>query len=256
MSKRIFAVGMALLFVIGFIGCGDKIDPEEQYQADNLTQGLGALAMMTNVDAYSGYSSDGPGLATPPWGWSGPFGYPDIPEGTDTLYYEFVWKLPLDSMGTVIDTLIWLVMPNPDVWGGDTMPWIGIDTWIIGQTRNLIYFHTTFTINDTISVAGSLKWNWEDTYYQYEFDVMQDPTDFQAEIDITTSANIGLSAQFRIDTDGSGSETENYASWNSTTFVRWEFYVRGAQEYDGYYTLLSEGWNVRHYFNLYEPPSA
>ena len=85
---------------------------------------------------------------------------------------------------------------------------------------------------------------------------MQDPTDFQAEIDITTSVNIGLAAQFRINSDGSGSETENYASWNNTTFVRWEFYVRGSQEYDGYYTLLSEGWNVRHYFNLYEPPST
>ena len=249
MSKRFFAVGIALLFVIGFNGCGDDVDPEEQYQADQLIQGFGATAMMTNVDAYSGYSSFGPGLASPPLGWSGPLGY-DVPEGTDTLYYEFFWKLPLDSMGTVIDTVIWLAMPEPDVWGGDTMPWTGLDTWIIGQTRPLIYFHTVFSMVDTISVNGTLKWNWEETFYEYAFDVMQDPTDYTAEIDITTSVNIGLSAQFRIIADGSGSETENFASWNNMTFVRYEFFVRGVQEYDGYYTLLSEGWNVRHYFNL------
>lgn len=204
---------------------------------------------MTNVDAYSSYSNDGPGLATPPLGWSGPLVY-DMPEGTDTLYYEFFWKLPLDSMGTIIDTLIWLAMPEPDVWGGDTMPWTGLDTWIIGQTRPLIYFHTVFSIVDTISVNGTLKWNWEDTFYEYAFDVTQDPTDYTADIDITTSANIGLSAQFRINADGSGSETDNFARWNNVTFARFLFFVRGSQEYDGYYTLLSEGWNVRHYFKL------
>jgi len=249
MIKKLCSIGITLLLMVVLTGCGDEVDPEEQYQADQLIQGLGATAMMTNVNAYSGYSSDGPGLATPPFGWSGPFVY-DIPEGTDTLYYEFFWKPPLDSMGTIIDTLMWLAMPEPDVWGGNTMPWTELDTWIIGQTRSQIYFHTVFSIVDTISVNGTLKWNWEDTYYEYAFDVMQDPTDYTADIDITTSANIGLSAQFRINADGSGLEVDNYARWNNITFVRYEFFVRGSQDYDGYYTLLSEGWNVRHYFNL------
>ncbi len=257
MFRRLFALGIALLFVISLTGCGDETDQAELNEAENLVEGLNMLAMMTNLDAYSGYQSSGPGFTSPPWGWSGPNPYPDIPNGTDTLYYyEFVWKFPLDSMETIIDTLIWLAMPEPDVWGGDTMPWTGLDTWIIGQTRPLIYFHTVFSIVDTISVNGTLKWNWEDTFYEYAFDVRQNPTDYTADIDITTSANIGLSAQFRIDADGSGPETENFASWNNLTFVRFEFFVRGSQEYDGYYTLLSEGWNIRHYFNLVEPPTA
>jgi hypothetical protein len=246
MSKRILALGIAMLFFISLTGCGEDLDPEEQNQAENLINGLGLAGVMTNLDAYSGYSTDAP--ATPPLGWSGPNAYPDIPEGTDTLFYEYFWKVPLDSLGTIIDTLIWIAMPEPDVWGGDTMPWTGLDTWIIGQSRNMIYFHTTFEILDTTRVSGMLKWNWEETYYEYDYEVSQ--VTYGATIDITTSANIGLSAQFRINNDGSGSESDNYAAWNSATFVRFEFFVRGAQEYDGYYTLLSEGWNVRHYFNL------
>jgi hypothetical protein len=248
MSKKLLALGIAMLFMVSLTGCGEDIDPEEQSQAENLLSGLGLASVMTNLDAYSGYSTDGPGIATPPLGWSGPFAYLDIPEGTDTLYYEYFWKVPLDSMGTIIDTMVWLAMPEPDVWGGDTMPWVGLDTWIIGQTRNMIYFHTTFEILDTTRVAGMMKWNWEDTYYEYDYQVSQ--VNYSSTIDITTSANIGLSAQFRIGNDGSGSETENFAAWNNTTFVRFEFFVRGSQEYDGYYTLLSEGWNVRHYFHL------
>lgn len=251
MSRRLFALGIALLFVIGLTGCGDETDQTELNEAGNLIEGLNMMAMMTNVDAYSSYQSSGPLADSVPWGWSGPNAYLDLPEGTDTLYYEFFFKIPLDSMGVEIDKMLFLLMFTPDIWDTlclDSIP-TQMDVWLIGETRNQIYFHTTVGIPDTLHVTGSLKWNWEATYYQYEYDVST--VNESAEIDITTSSNIGLSAQFRFEEDGSGSTTQNFASFFGTQFVRYEFFAEPDPEgYDGYYELLSEAWKVRHYFML------
>lgn len=251
MSKRLFALGIALLFVIGLTGCGDDIDQTELNEAGNLIEGLNMMAMMTNVDAYSGYQSSGPLVDSAPWGWSGPNTYLYLPEGTDTLYYEFIWKIPLDSMDVQIDTMLFLLMFTPDIWDSvwqDSVP-TQMDVWLIGETRNQIYFHTTVAIPDTLHVTGSMKWNWEETFYQYAYDVST--VNESAEIDITTSSNIGLSAQFRFEEDGSGSTAQNFASFFGTQFVRYEFFaVPDPDGYDGYYELLSEAWKVRHYFRL------
>jgi hypothetical protein len=251
MFRRLFALGIALLFVIGLTGCGEETDQTELLEAENLVEGLNMLAMMTNLDAYSGYQSSGPSIATPPTGWSGPNAYLYLPEGTDTLYYEFIWKIPLDSMGVQIDTMLFLLMFTPDIWDSlcpDSIP-TQMDVWLIGETRNQIYFHTTVAIPDTLHVTGSMKWNWEETYYQYAYDVST--VNESAEIDITTSSNIGLSAQFRFEEDGSGSTAQNFASFFGTQFVRYEFFAEPDPEgYDGYYELLSEAWKVRHYFRL------
>jgi len=251
MSRRLFALGIAVLFVIGLTGCGDETDQTELNEAGNLIEGLNMMAMMTNVDAYSSYQSSGPLVDSAPWGWSGPTGYPYLPEGTDTFYYEFIWKIPLDSMGVQIDTMLFLLMFTPDIWDPscpDSIP-TQMDVWLIGQERNQIYFHTTVAIPDTEHVTGSLKWNWEETFYQYVYDVST--VNESAGIDITTSSNIGLSAQFRFEEDGSGSTTQNFASFSGTQFVRYEFFaVPDPDGYDGYYELLSEAWKIRHYFML------
>jgi hypothetical protein len=250
MHKRLCVIGLAALLFIGFTGCGEQLDTDEQREADNLLNGLGLMSMMTNVDAYSGYSTS-PGLTAPPFGWSGPNSF-DLPEGSDTLFYQWQWKVPLDSMGVFLDSLIWLCMPIPNVWGADSDSlWTGINTWIIGESRNMIYFHTEFSVEDTSRVMGLFKWNWEDTYYEYDYMVSILDLNESAEIDITTSANIGLSAQFRFLEDGSGSTEDNFAAWNDQQFVRYEFFADpDEQGYDGYYELLSEGWKVRHYFRL------
>ncbi len=251
MSKRLFALGIALLFVIGLTGCGDDTDQTELNEAGNLIEGLNMMAMMTNVYAYSSYQSSGPLVDSAPWGWSGPNTYLYLPEGTDTLYYEFIWKIPLDSMDVQIDTMLFLLMFTPDIWDSvwqDSVP-TQMDVWLIGETRNQIYFHTTVAIPDTLHVTGSMKWNWEETFYQYAYDVST--VNESAEIDITTSSNIGLSAQFRFEEDGSGSTAQNFASFFGTQFVRYEFFaVPDPDGYDGYYELLSEAWKVRHYFRL------
>jgi hypothetical protein len=192
MSKRLFALGIALLFVIGLTGCGDDTDQTELNEAGNLIEGLNMMAMMTNVDAYSidaynSYQSSGPLVDGAPWGWSGPNTYLYLPEGTDTLYYEFIWKIPLDSMDVQIDTMLFLLMFTPDIWDSvwqDSVP-TQMDVWLIGETRNQIYFHTTVAIPDTLHVTGSMKWNWEETFYQYAYDVST--VNESAEIDITTS---------------------------------------------------------------------
>ena len=251
MFRRISILGIALLFVIGLTGCGEDTDQAELNEAGNLVEGLNMLAMMTNVDAYSGYQSSGPGMATPPLGWAGPNVYLDMPEGTDTLFYEFAWTIPLDSSGVLLDRMLFLLMFTPDIWDTlcpDSIP-TQMNVWLIGETRNQIYFHTTVAIPDTLHVTGSLKWNWEQTYYQFEYDVST-ITEW-GEIDISTSSNIGLSAQFRFEENGSGSTAQNFASFFGTQFVRYEFFAEPDPDgYDGYYELLSEAWKVRHYFML------
>jgi hypothetical protein len=240
--------GCALVFFALVTGCGDKIDEDEHREAEQLVTGINMMAMMTNVDVY-GTTTDGP--CAIPWGWEGPYVY-SLPDWSDTLYYEFIFKFPLDSVETFLDSLIWLVMPEPDVWGPDSLePWTGIDTWIIGNTRNDIYFHTEFSIADSLLVTGMLRWNWSSTWYQFEYDVSK--TTEAADIDITTSTNIGLAAHFIFADDGSGTEEDCYAEWNNTTFVRYTFFAVPDPENnnaDGYYTLLSEAWKVRHYFWL------
>ncbi|MBN2621578.1 hypothetical protein JXB22_10895 [candidate division WOR-3 bacterium] len=250
MLKRMLVFGCALVFAALITGCGDKIDEDEQREAEQLVTGLNMMAMMTNVDAYSTTGLDGA-----PFGWTGPFVY-ELPDWTDTLYYEYFIKLPLDSIDVFIDSIIWLVMPEPNVWGPDSLePWTGIDTWIIGKARTDIYFHTTFSVEDTLAITGLLRWNWSETWYQYDYDVSMITE--AADIDITTSSNIGLAAHFLFADDGSGTVDDCYAEWNNTIFVRYEFFdVPNAEEYDGYYELLSEAWKVQHFFKLTKEEST
>lgn len=246
--KRYLLLGLSLLFVAGLVGCGDKTDEDELREAENLVNGLNMMVLMTDVDQYTEYTIDN-GLCAPPFGWTGPDSF-DVPEGSQYLYYQWAWKIRLDSSGTTIDSLLWLVMLTPDYWA-DTANGLptAVDIWLLGETRNQIFFHTILSINDSTSVSGSLKWNWEETYYQYEYDVSQQTE--AAQIDITTSTNIGLGAHFLFDSLGAGTETDCYAEWNNTTFVRYSFFAEpDSANNDGYYKLLSEAWKIEHYFKL------
>jgi len=255
MKKRLFVFGLSLLVVVWLAGCGDKVDQDELREAENLVNGINMMAMMTNVDAYSGLNASG-SLDAPPH-WEGPdtFSVPD--EWVSELFYKWLLiKFPIDSMGTTIDSASLYLMFTPDIWDSlyqDSTP-TAMEIGILADTRD-IWFHTIVEIPDTESVNGSMKWNWEETWYKYEYDVSQITE--AGKIDITTSSDIGLAAHFLFDDDGAGTTEDNYAEWNNTIFVKYEFFAEPDPEgYDGYYILLSEAWKVKHYFVLAkEPPT-
>ncbi len=248
--KPRYVVSALVMLVLLLGACGKKVDEDELYQANNLIQGLTMLGVMTEIDKY-GISS----FCAPPFGWIAPPETINVPNPDDwpnNVFYRFFIKFPLDSAGTFIDSIRWLAMPTPDVWGGDTGIITQIDVGLLADTRN-IWFHTILTL-DTIHVTGDLKWNWEETWYRYQFDVSVVPGDSSAEINITTSPNIQLSAQFKFDERGAGTTDDNWGKFGETIFVRYEFFAEPDPEgNDGYYILLSEGWKVKHFFKLVKP---
>ncbi len=250
MKKLLSVFALSFLILLFIAGCSEKADQTELQDANNLVNGLAMMGVMTDVDAYSGTSA-----FSPPSKWKGPYVYKNLPEGDDTLYYQFVVKLPLDSMKITIDSLLWLVMLTPDIWAGDSGKITRIDSWLIGENRTDIYFHTIVSRPDTLHVEGTMKWNWEDTYYSYTYNVST--VTEAAEIDVTTSKNINLSAHFKFADDGSGTLEDNWGKFDNTIFVKFEFFAdpRQHDNYDGYYILLSEDWKVRHYFVLAKSPS-
>jgi hypothetical protein len=252
MTKRLYAFGIASILVISLAGCGgDETDEQELMDAQNLLGGLMLMNMMVNPGTYTGSKAP----ATPPPFWTGPDSL-DVPEGNNYLYYEYTFplgRIPFDSAGITIDSLRWLVMLTPDIWDSvyeDSLV-ISIDTWLMCILRD-IWFHTIISIPDSLHVTGDMKWNWDQTYFQYAYDVST--IDESAEINITTSSNLGLSAHFLFDEVGAGSLEDNWGKFQNTTFVKYEFFAEPDEDgYDGYYQLLSEAWNIDHYFVLTDP---
>ncbi|MGQ9465884.1 MAG: hypothetical protein ACUVQ4_09360 [bacterium] len=246
--KPRLVVACAVLLVLMFVGCGKKADEDELYQAQNLVKGLTMLGTMkTYVDLYSNSF-----FAELPWGWEGPDSF-NVPDEWADLYYRFINKFPIDSQGVVIDTGHLYLMFTPDIWDplykDSTIR--QADIGLLADNRN-IWFRMVVGIPDTTHVTGDLKWNWNTTWYRYTFD--NSTITEQADIDITTSPDIRLSAQFRFAEDGSGTTEENWGKFDQTIFVRFEFFAEPDPEgYDGYYILLSEGWKVKHYFKLGKP---
>lgn len=250
MKKRLIVIGLTLLFVFLITDCAkEEADEQELMDAQYLLQGFIMLGQMTDTTGM-GAKRSGPVLIGPPFGWTGPNVY-NMPEGDDSVFYEFVFKFPLDSIGVTIDSVLWLFIFIPDIW--DTLYQdslvIGFDSWLIGDTRTDIYFHTTIDTLDSLHVTGSMKWNWTATWWQYAFD--NSTVDESAEINITTSPNIRLSAHFLFDEESAGSLEDNWGKFQNTTFVKYEFFAEPDENgYDGYYQLLSEAWKVDHYFAL------
>jgi len=243
MNKRLIALGIAFLLSV-FVGCGKKTDQEELKEAENLIQGLAVMGMMTHADALPKAN-----LMAPPYGWEGPAQY-NVPEEWGDLYYRFVFKFPVDSAGVTIDSGHIYLMFKPDIWDSAHMydPIDSVDIGILADNRD-IWFRAVFDLSDTTRALGDFKWNWDETWYRYTFDVSQ--IDESASIDITTSPDIRLSAQFRFASDGSGTTEENFGKFDQTIFVKFEFFAEpDSSGYDGYYILLSEDWKVKHYFQL------
>jgi hypothetical protein len=245
--RRYFLVfGLALL--VAMIGCGNKTDQDELNNATTLTNGL--VTMMTNVDAYSGYSGayPKPGFTdTPP---PFPLGVFHVPwSTTDTLYY-YIKGAFTDSLGP--DTLAILFMLTPDVWDTlvpDSCFVTKVDLSLWRLVNQEIWWHGELLMDptDTTHISGSLKWNFFDTWLDYAFtDMGTDTSDQSGVIDVTTSDDIKLSAHFVFIEDGSGTGTGYF---QNIEFVRIVYFAhQDINGYKGYFQLASEDWKIDHYF--------
>ncbi|HEX7319741.1 MAG TPA: hypothetical protein VF399_05220 [bacterium] len=252
MRKSLVVFGLAVL--VAMLGCGNKTDQDELNNANTLTDGV--LGMMTNVDAYSGYSGAYPkaGFTAPPLF---PLGVFHVPwSTTDTLYYYIKWAFT-DSLGP--DTTAILLMLTPDVWDtliDDTCFVTKVDLGLWRLVNQEIWWHGNLLMEptDTTHISGALRWNFYDTWLDYAFTDMGTDTlvDQSGVIDVTTSDDIKLSAHFAFIADGSGTGWGKYQTFEFVHFIFFD--KEDANGYKGYYTLASEGWKVDHYFP--EQPGA
>jgi hypothetical protein len=247
MKKLLIVISMAFLLIL--VGCAKKADEVELQNAETLTQGL--TSMMTNVRAQGGNtgSNVAPKPQAPPF-WGGPVLFPDIPEGSQQSYYYMAFRW--DSAGATIDSLYWLIMLTPDVWDtlvADSEFVTAVDFWLWRRVAADVWWHFNINLSqsDLTNLTGAMKWHYNETWLNYAYTVSTDTTVSKAGlIDVTTSDDIKLSAHFEFITDGSGT---GWGRWQTTEFVRWIFYaVPDPDNYEGYYTLLSESWKVKHYF--------
>ena len=249
MRKLLIVVSIAFLMVL--VGCAKKADEVELQNANTLTDGL--TAARSNVQAQSGLagSSHKPLLAAPPWPWLGPDQFSNIPEGTQNMYYHF--SIRLDSAGATIDSLQTLIMLTPDVWDSlvpDTSYVTLVDFWLWRQVADDVWWHFNLGMlpTDSVYISGFMKWHYLSTWLNYAFTDISTDTSISKSgtITVTTSDDIKLSAEFTFIVDGSGT---GWGKFQDHKFVEWVFFVVPDPEgYNGYYTLASENWKVKHYF--------
>jgi len=244
---------LAMVLMVALIGCAKKADEVELKNAETLTQGL--TAMRSNVNgnsSYNGHSaiSHKPSLLAPPWPWLGPDTFPNIPEGTQTIYY-FINLAFQDSLGP--DTLQTLIVLTPDIWQHtpfDTNFVTKADLWFWRKVHNDIWWHGYLDMSptDSVHISGAMKWHYEQTWLNYAFTGISTDTSISKAgvIDVTTSGDIKLSANFTFIDDGSGT---GWGKFQDFKFVDWLFFaLPDSNNYNGYYTLASEDWKVKHYF--------
>lgn len=243
MKRYLVYILVFFLALSVIVGCSKEDDAgrstsAEQTDANLMATGLASLTGdLGTYDDYVGVSS---AFRGPPPGWFGPHSF-TTPDGNTSDWYWFDLVLPEDTLRT-------LLMLTPDVWDDSTITWVStVEIWLWYQVQNTIWFNFELTIaNDTNSIDGYWKWNYEDTWLEYEITEMSIVyLDYSGQIDITTSSNINLSASFDFDVDGSGSGT---GRWQGIEFVRYTFYQMPPEPNRGFYTLLSEHWEIEHLF--------
>jgi hypothetical protein len=236
--------------MVALIGCAKKADEVELKNAETLTEGL--TTMRANVNGESGLagSSHKPLPMAPPWPWLGPDQFTNIPEGSESLYYHFAIRW--DSAGALIDSVQWLIMLTPDVWDSlipDTNFVTLVDFWLWRQVASDVWWHFNLGMSptDSVHITGSMKWHYLSTWLNYAYTVSTDTSISKAgTIDVTTSDDIKLSANFTFIDDGSGT---GWGKFQNFKFVDWLFFaLPDSNSYNGYYTLASEDWKVKHYF--------
>jgi len=246
MRKLLIVVSIAFLMTL--VGCAKKADEVELQNAETLTEGMLAMSGMNNVSNNCGHSGvfHKPKMTAPP-GWLGPATF-HIPEGTDTMFYYIYFPFS-DTFGQ--DTLAWLAMLTPDAWTppNDTCFVTKVDFWLWRLVQDDIWWHFILNMSptDSVHITGSMKWHYQSTWLDYAYTVSTDTSISKAgTIDVTTSDDIKLSANFTFIVDGSGT---GWGKFQDFKFVDWLFFaIPDENNYEGYYTLASESWKVKHYF--------
>jgi hypothetical protein len=213
-------------------------DSQEISDADFLMDAFSS--MIGDLGTYDDYVGVSSLLRDPPPGWFGPDTF-TTPDGSTSEWYWF-------ELGMPEDTLLTLLMLNPDSWADTNVTWVNsVEVWLWYQIENTVWYNFELTIaSDTTSIDGYWKWNDESTWIEYNFiDMSVVYGDYSATINGTTSSNLNISAHYDLVMDGSGSGWGNY---QTEKFADFTFYIIPANPYRGHYTILSEGWAVQHYF--------
>lgn len=246
--KRFIGILLFLVLVFSFfLGCSKSEESErsaaaEKDDAERLVEGV--EQMVTNIGEYDDYVGEAAKLLGPPQHWMGPDTFTTPDDLVDIWYWE-------DGTYSGEDWL-WLLMLDPDAWEDPMVPFVeNVEVWLWYQVNETWWFHFSLDMSelDTTSISGYWKWNIGDTWLEYTFtemSVIED--DYSGSIEVNTSANLRLSANFDFNVDGSG---DGVGKYQDIRFVDFTFYTMPPDShggYRGYYTLASEGWNIEHQF--------
>ena len=250
MKKYFVVILMFLLVFALFAGCSKKAEEntERSTAAEKADAALLATAlssMTSNVEQYDTLNGGGgKGIFRgPPSPWQGPAQY-TTPDGNTANWYWM--KIPVaDTIG--MDTLLYLLMQTPDRWADSSVAFVTkVEVWLWYRIKNTTWFHFELDMDstDTTHISGIWRWNYEDTWLEYKFTAMG-TEDYSGTIDVSTSNNINLTAHFEFGVEGDGT---GWGKYQGIKFVEYTFYTMPPDPYRGYYTLASEGWNIKHYF--------
>ncbi len=246
MKQKLVIIFCIFLLLGLFFGCSKKADDDTRSTAveknDAELLSLSMTKMNGNISEYDTILGSGAKFRGPPSPWEGPAAF-ETPDGNTTSWYW--WKGPWGDT-TKADSMLHLLMQTPDRWADTSVAFVTkVEVWLCQQIDNTIWFHFAIEMDSTdlTHISGMWKWHYQETWLEFTF-LDMGTEDYSGTIDINTSNNISLSAHFSFNIDGDGT---GWGKFQDIKFVEYTFYTMGSQ-YRGYFTLASEGWNVKHYF--------
>lgn len=207
---------------------------------------------------------------TPPTGWLFVKRNPHQPTA-DTLWYRKSWTWS-DTMGTFNDTVY--VMFTPDIWGTGLPPvtrvdWEGLIYWAnpsnntstsldeaawARYSSDTLHTDGSFKVVGTVKAGGSTIASYTHTFGWTNcsrFGWVRTPRTCSGTINWSaTSTYVAVTYDLKGSytfTNGSGTgeaQFKNIVTGNYITFAKFTFNSNGS----GYYTLLSENWQIPHPF--------
>ena len=254
MSKyRVLGIALMVVLVasLGFLGCGKKSPSQanlnQSPQQENTNAGMltGFYTQMNqNKGQAQGYIGRYAGMAVrkagldggPPPPWQGP---------DDRGWY---WFKGIDEKDPTDSLTFWLYMV-PDGFAYPDSFVRELDFKVTSQKHPLrsAQVHLSMVQADPNHISGWWQFTEDQTWVKWAWtNSSVNPDDHSGIYDLTTSGNLRLAAHFEIVVDGSGT---GFATWQGYRFVQYTFYPwPGQNGYQGYYTLASENWRVKHNF--------
>jgi len=246
MKRKLVIIFCVFLLIAIFFGCSKKAEDDTRSTAveksDAELLSLSMTMMNGNIGQYDSYVGNGGKFRGPPLPWQGP-AERETPDGNTANWYW--WKGAWGDT-TKADSMLYLLMQTPDRWADTSIAFVTkVEVWLCQQIENTSWFHFAIEMDSTdlTHISGMWKWHYQETWLDFTF-LDMGTEDYSGTIDINTSNNISLGAHFSFYIDGDGT---GWGKFQGIKFVDYTFFTM-ASEYRGYYTLASEGWNVKHYF--------